>query len=169
MDYIDSRRSLLEKNGFALSRTHGSSMRPLIWGGAHCVAVATLQGEPQAGDLLMFRQALPSGKSINIVHRLVAIRQDGDRSIYITRGDNCLDCEQVHRSDIIGRVAEVHRISGFRPWHIIPSRQFKVTNSAYLRYSRLWAATWPLRRQYYLLRAHARGLRIRLTSLFKKR
>lgn len=169
MDYIDSRRSLLEKNGFALSRTYGSSMRPLIWGGAHCVAVAPLQGEPQAGDLLMFRQALPSGKSINIVHRLVGIRQEGGQSIYITRGDNCLDCEHVYRSAIIGRVAEVHRTSGYRPWHIIPSRQFTVTDRAYLRYSRLWAATWPLRRQYYLMRAHVNALRIRLTSLFKKR
>lgn len=168
MNYAASYRSKIERAGFAMSMTHGSSMRPLIWGGAHCVAVAPLLNEPQTGDLLMFRQTLPDGSEINIVHRLVEIRQEGDQCIYITRGDNCLDCEHVHRDEVIGRVAEVHRISGFRPWYIIPSRQFAVTGRACLMYSRLWAATWPLRRQYYLLRAHINGLRTRLMSLLKK-
>lgn len=148
-------------------------MCPLLWGGQHCVAVVPIYGEPKIGDLLLFEQILPDegkkGKKVNVVHRLVEIRQDGGERFYITRGDNCLGCEKVRRSEIIGRVAEVHRISGFRPWHIIPAKQFAVTDRAYLRYSRFWAAIWPLRRQCYLLRAHARGLRVRLLSVFKIR
>ncbi|MDE6394004.1 MAG: hypothetical protein K2K77_01570 [Duncaniella sp.] len=157
-------RSLFDKRGFGLSMTQGSSMRPLIWGGQHCVAVVPVDGEPTVGDLLMFRSAT-DGAEKNIVHRLVEVRQEGDRRVYITRGDNCLGCEQVSRDEIIGRVAEVHRMSGFRPWHAIPSRQFAVTDKAYRRYVRLWAVTWPARRLYYLMRAHARGVRARLRAI----
>lgn len=144
-------------------------MRPLIWGGEHCVAVAPLEGEPEIGDMLMFVKHFPSGKEINIIHRLVEVRGDGEERRYITRGDNCLGCETVERSEIIGRVAEVHRISGFRPWHIIPAGRFSVTDPAYLRYVRLWAAIWPLRRFYYLMRAMVNGLRARVLSIFKNR
>lgn len=151
-------RPLLDRNGFGLSMTSGSSMRPLIWGGQHCVVVVPLEGEPTLGDLLMFRQ-----NDRNIVHRLVEIRQD----VYITRGDNCLKTETVRREEIIGRVAEVHRTSGYRPWHIIPSKQFAVTDRSYRLYSRLWSAIWPARKICYLMRAHIRGIGSRLRSIFK--
>lgn len=168
MDYVQSRRSIIEQNGFGLSMTHGKSMRPLIWGGRHCVAVVPLNGDPQPGDLLMFRDA-GRGREINIVHRLVEVRPAGDHSVYITRGDNCLGCECVSRDRIIGRVTEVHRLSGFRPWYAIPSRRFSVDDRAYRVYSRLWGAVWPVRRVYYLLRAHAYGLGVRVISLFRKK
>lgn len=143
-------------------------MRPLIWGGQHCVAVAPLDGEPQIGDLLMFRQTLPDGSRRNIVHRLIERRHSGGETVYITRGDNCLGCETVGRGDIIGRVAEVHRISGFRPWHAIPAKKFSVTDRSYRLYSRVWSATWPARRLYYLFRAYIGGLRGRIKRLFSK-
>ncbi len=167
MDYAASRRELIERNGFGLSKTSGRSMRPLIWGGQHCVAVAPIEGEPRVGVLLLFRQRLAGGEERNIVHRLVEIRREGSASVYITRGDNCLGSERVGRGDIIGRVAEVHRISGFRPWHIIPAKRFAVSDRSYRLYSRIWSATWPARRLYYLMRAHASGLCARLKSLFK--
>ncbi|MDE7437429.1 MAG: hypothetical protein K2M93_03005 [Muribaculaceae bacterium] len=50
-------------------------MRPLIWGGEHCVAVAPIDGEPSIGDLLMFRIKQPDGTGKSIVHRLVEIRE----------------------------------------------------------------------------------------------
>lgn len=156
MDTVSTSRSLIEQNGFALSKTSGRSMRPLIWGGQHCVAVVPLEGEPALGDLLMFKQTLPDGKERSIVHRLVEIRNDSGGPLYITRGDNCLGCETVRREEIIGRVAEVHRISGFRPWHIIPKRKFTVNDTSYRIYSRIWAAIWPARRLYYRIRARLR-------------
>lgn len=165
MDYAASRRSLLCHNGFALSNTSGSSMRPLIWGGEHCVAVAPMEEEPKKGDLLLFVSRY-GGKERNIVHRLVEIRHEDGERLYVTRGDNCLGCEYVRLTEIIGRVAEVHRITGFRPWHIIPARKFAVTDSAYLIYSRVWHAIWPARRIYYLLRGHAAGIASRLRSVF---
>lgn len=162
MDYVSLRRSQLQQNGFALSKTYGKSMRPLLWGGQHCVVVVPLEGEPAVGDLLMFKQ---TGQCKNIVHRLVEIRHVGERCLYITRGDNCMNCEKVSLSEIIGRVAEVHRTSGFRPWHAITTKQFAVTDPAYLRYSHCWATLWPVRRLYYWIRAHAYGLRARLLSI----
>lgn len=165
MDYVASRRELIERNGFALSKTFGISMRPLIWGGRHCVVVAPLEGEPEVGDLLLFQASFEGGER-NIVHRLVEIRGEGDGRVYLTRGDNCLESEQVRREEIIGRVAEVHRIGGFRPWYVIPARRFAVTDRAYRRYSRLWAALWPVRRQYYRLRARVYGAYARMKSLF---
>lgn len=163
-----SYRRQLEHTGFGLTKISGKSMRPLIWGGQHYVAIVPLEDEePVVGDLLAFKQTF-GGREVGIVHRLVEISKDGDQPIYITRGDNCLCCEIISRSEIIGRVAEVHRISGFRPWHAIPSRQFSVTDPAYLRYSRFWSATWPARRLYYLLRGHVNGLRVRLMSIFKR-
>ena len=160
---------LFEKKGFVIPMTSGQSMRPLIWGGQHCVAVAPIAGEPTVGDILMFRQMQPGGKYKNIVHRLVAIECVGVERRYITRGDNCLATETVRRDDIIGRVAEVHRLSGYRPWHAIHARQFAVTDRAYLRYVRFWTAIWPARRLYYLMRGHVRGLRSRVLRIFKSR
>lgn len=169
MDYVTSRRSLIQQNGFAMSRTYGKSMRPLIWGGQHCVVVTPLEKEPVIGDLLMFKQTLPDGNERNIVHRLIEVRDGGEQHLYITRGDNCLGCERVHHSDIIGQVVEIHRLSGYRLWHIIPSRQFSVNDPAYLRYTRLWLAIWPVRRIYYILRAHTNALYLRLRSIFKNK
>lgn len=168
MDYVDSHRSLIERKGFGFSMTHGTSMRPLIWGGRHCVAVAPLEGEPAPGDLLMFRYDC-DGAEKNIVHRLVEIRQAGDDRVYITRGDNCLRSESVRRDRIIGRVTEVHRLSGFRPWYAIPARRFTVADTSYRFYSRVWEAIWPVRRVIYLLRAHAYGARRRVMALFRRK
>lgn len=100
------------------------------------------------------------------MHRLVEVkRSDGER-FYITRGDNNLSTETVRRDEIIGRVVEVHRLSGYRPWYIIPTKKFTVNDRTYRCYVRLWTAAWPLRRLYYLGRAHARGLRVRLLKAF---
>ncbi len=167
---VQHSREVMARKGFALSQTSGRSMRPLIWGGQHCVVVVPLDGEPAVGDLLMFRhQGAEGGVAKSIVHRLVEVRSECGEAVYVTRGDNCIATERVRRDDIIGRVAEVHRMSGYRPWHAIPARRFAVTDAAYRRYSRLWAATWPARRQYYRVRGHVYRLYSRIKSLFKKR
>ena len=163
-NYVESSRSLIEQNGFGLAMIEGKSMRPVIWGGHHCVALAPLTGEPRQGDLLAFREIRGHGE-VSIVHRLVAIKDSGNQKLYITRGDNCVKIETVTRDRIIGRVTEVHRLSSFRPWHVIPTRRFTVDGRAYRVYSRVWAMTWPVRRLYYLARAHANGLRVRLKRL----
>lgn len=167
MNPVASHQQLIEKRGFVLSVPHGASMRPVLWGGRHCVAVAPLKGEPAVGDLLLFTFPL-NGRETNVVHRLVEIRGEGEGRVYLTRGDNCLESEQVRREEIIGRVAEVHRIGGFRPWYAIPARRFAVTDRAYRRYSRLWAALWPVRRQYYRLRARVYGAYARMKSIFNR-
>lgn len=167
MDTASDRRSQIELNGFGLSMTHGISMRPLIWGGRHCVAVAPLEGAAEVGDLLMFVQRR-GDKEINIVHRLVEHKRLGGRSVYITRGDNCLGSEQVRPEEVIGRVVEVHRIGGYRPWYAIGAEKFTVTDTAYLRYSRVWSALWPVRRICYRARGRLYALHARFRSIFIK-
>lgn len=167
MDYVTSRRSLIQQNGFAMSMTSGKSMRPLIWGGQHCVVVVPLEREPVIGDILMFKQTQPDGKERNIVHRLIEIRRRYDQRIYVTRGDNCLGSERVRPSEVIGRVVEIHRISGYRPWHIIPSGKISVNDRAYRGYTRVWLAIWPVRRIYYLIRSYVYTLYSRMRSILK--
>lgn len=169
MNNAASHHSLFENTGFIMPKTSGNSMRPLIWSGQHCVAVVPLENEPAVGDLLFFTHTLPDGNEKNIVHRLVEIRHDGKQHVYITRGDNCLGSEQVRRSEIIGRVAEVHRISGYRLWHAVPKKQFAVTDPAYIIYTRFWLATWPVRRLFYILCAHIRAMLTRLLPISRPR
>ena len=149
------------------------------------MAVAPLDGEPMVGDLLMFRIRQSNGAEKSIVHRLVEIREDDaltsfepqsliaealnteeshqepqsshmETRLYITRGDNCIGYEVVKREEIIGKITEVHRLSGWRPWHIIPRKKFTVTDGSYRLYSRIWAAIWPLRRLLYRIRGKLR-------------
>lgn len=164
-----SQRQLMERHGFALSRTTGKSMRPILWGGEHCVVVAPIEGEPAVGDLLMFRQGTAGGEGRNVVHRLVEVRETGGEPLYITRGDNCVVSETVRRGEIIGRVTEVHRLTGFRLGHAIHARRFRVTDRAYRIYSRIWAATWPARRLWIAFRTRVARLRARMVSVFRKR
>lgn len=154
MEFDDSQRLLLQEKGFALSKTTGRSMRPVMWGGDHCVVVAHIKGEPSVGDVLFFIGKHPDGREdrIGILHRLVAIEQEGDRTIYITRGDNCVACERVLREDIVGRVVEVHRVTGFKPWHILPMKRFSAESFAFRVYSQIWMRSWPLRRPLMILR-----------------
>ena len=152
MSYIESIRTQFEKNGFAMSKTRGVSMRPLIWEGAFYVVVVPLSGEPRVGDMLSFVQTI-DGKECSFLHRLVEIRRDGKETIYVTRGDNCYGCEYLRLSQIFGRVAEVHRRGGWRPWYVIGRRKFTVEDRDYRLYVRLWSALWPLRFLYYRLRS----------------
>ncbi len=168
MDTASANRLQIERNGFGLSMTTGSSMRPLIWGGRHCVAVVPLDGAPEVGDLIMFAQPR-AGREINIVHRVVEVGQDGDGPVYVTRGDNCFGTESVRQADIIGRVVEVHRTGGYRPWYAIGAKKFSVTDTAYHRYVRVWTALWPVRQLYYRLRDRLCTLRNQLRPKHRER
>ena len=149
---------------FGLSMTQGSSMRPLLWGGKHCVVVVPLDESPRPGDVLMFRY-IKEGETINVVHRLVDIRPNG---VLITRGDNCAGAEVIRFEDIIGRVTEVHRMGGFRPWYVIPGKKFTVDGRSFRLYSYIWGVLWPLRKHYYRFRDRTYPLRARIRKLISK-
>ena len=161
-------RRQIEENGFGLSMTRGRSMRPLIWGGSHCVVVVPLSGHPDSGDMVMFRQKRECGE-ISIVHRVVEVKHDSGGSIlYVTRGDNCLWSETVHPEDVVGRVVEIHRTVSYRPWFIIGSKTLRVTDAAYKRYVDFWTAIWPLRRVCYIARERLGAVRRRVMGLMRK-
>lgn len=167
MNGITQRRALLNRKGFALSKTAGSSMRPLIWGGEHCVVVVPLEGEPRVGDMIMFLQG--GKEERQVVHRVVKVESCNGEPVYITRGDNCVKCETVRCGDIVGRVTEVHRIGRFTLRHALPFRKFAVTDLSYRAYTLGWSAAWPVRRVYYLLRAYAWGGYARMRSVINRK
>lgn len=167
MGKVNESRMLLQQRGFTIPRTSGSSMRPLIWGENHCVVVIPLEAEPRVGDIIMFIQR-QGAKEISVVHRVVRIEGAAADRVYITRGDNCLQCETVRSDEVVGRVAEVHRLSGYRPWHAIPFRKFGVDDRCFILYTRLWSALWPVRRLYYIGRAYGRVLLSRVLKSNRK-
>lgn len=133
---------------FTLLPVHGPSMRPLIWEGMHCVVIVPQVDEPSIGDILVFRQRRRGGMA-HVAHRLVAKEQN---AVYVMRGDNCLGCERIVSDDIVGRVAAITRVGGWRPWHAVWREQFDVDDRCQFVYTKLWGWLWPVRRVYYRLR-----------------
>lgn len=131
------------------------------------MVVTPLEAEPRVGDIIMFIQR-QGAKEISVVHRVVRIAGHAADSVYITRGDNCLQCETVRPDEVVGRVAEVHRLSGYRPWHAIPFRKFRADDRCFQLYTRLWSALWPARRLYYIGRAYGRALLSRVRNSIER-
>lgn len=167
MELAAKQRAQLEQNGFALPKTSGNSMRPLIWADQHRVVVTPVNSPVQTGDILMFVH-YTNGHRHTVLHRVVSISStNAGTPVYTTRGDNCLTTETVTPDCIIGRVAEVHRISGYRPWHALPLGKFAVTHPACRAYTRIWLASWPVRRLIYLARYHFQTIFARLKTYAK--
>ena len=83
-------------------RMRGTSMTPLLRE-SDKVTLAPLGGEPQVGDVLLFRYG-----RLHILHRLVA--REGDR--LVMQGDFCVGHEEIRRADVVGRLDSVHRRNG---------------------------------------------------------
>ena len=83
----------------------GISMLPLISGTTDTIRLRPLREgeEPVAGDVYLFVY-----RGHHIVHRLQ--RREGDT--YVFRGDNCYNCEQVKRQDILARLTLVEHADG---------------------------------------------------------
>ena len=80
----------------------GRSMLPTL-SSSDKVLLAPLVGEPQAGDVLLFRMG-----DRFVVHRL--LRHEGEE--YVLRGDNNMGTERVPASALLGKVVSVKRKSG---------------------------------------------------------
>ena len=91
----------------------GTSMLPTLRE-EDVLTLEPLSGEPQVGDVLLFRHG-----GGHIVHRFVS--REGDA--YMMQGDNCYGTERVLRQDIVARVTAVTRPDGHvvatdsQEWH----------------------------------------------------
>lgn len=129
----------LARDGFYVSTTVGSSMRPMLRNRRDRVIVRALPAGERLKrfDLPLYRRA--DGKYV--LHRVLGVR-DG---YYRIRGDNTFVVEKVPDGQILGRVTEFYR--GDR--HVTENSRF------YRAYVRFWTFIYPVRWVFHLLRAAA--------------
>ena len=89
--------AIIEKESFYLCTPSGTSMLPMLKGGADQALIVALLGKAKKGDVLLYEDK--DGK--NVLHRVVKVKPDG----YLLRGDNRYYTEFVPFDRIIGILA----------------------------------------------------------------
>ena len=87
---------LLKTQDEVLTRTKGTSMRPLLRQGRDIVVIKRPRFPLKAGDAPLYRV---KGKKELVLHRILKVRRDGT---YIIRGDNLFVKEYITESQIVG-------------------------------------------------------------------
>ncbi len=72
--------------GYQYISTRGDSMEPALYAGSLVVTGRTAPGDIRVGDIIAFFGT--SEGDPNIIHRVVALMEDGHRIVAITKGDN---------------------------------------------------------------------------------
>lgn len=82
------------------------SMEPTIPVGASVIVKAEPSGSYRVGDIITFEASQAQIKGQPNTHRIVAVNRDGDRTVYVTKGDanNMQDAEPVYPENIYGKV-----------------------------------------------------------------
>ena len=95
----------------------GNSMRPFIEGDEDSVVLAPMVRKPRRGDIVLAHATAANGRKVYVLHRIVAIKQYGDSTVYVLQGDgNLSGFERCSSDDIIGRVIRVLTKDGQRKW-----------------------------------------------------
>ncbi len=136
----------LKREGFYVSTTVGTSMRPMLRN-RHDRVILRAVGEEEIlskYDLPLYLR--PDGKYV--LHRIIGVR-DG---YYIIRGDNTYQKEKIPREWILGVVTEFYR--GKR--HVLSSAR------SYRIYAAVWQTIYPIRLPLYKLRLLAGKIKRKL-------
>ena len=132
----------LSQDGFYVSTTVGVSMRPMLRDRQDRVIIKPVGTDRLSRwDLPLYRR--PDGKYV--LHRIIAVK-DG---VYIIRGDNTYEKEEVPHEWILGVMTEFYR----------GTRHVSATNRGYRLYAALWQRLYPLRYPIHLLRRRLARLR----------
>lgn len=123
----------LNENGMYTGLTKGCSMEPLIRNQRDTIIVVKPQGRLKKYDIPVY--VTKSGKYI--MHRIVKVCPDH----YVIIGDNCLNKEYVTDDMIVGRLKAFYR-NGKKYIDLDENR-------AYMAYSKVWVALYPLRPVYH--------------------
>ena len=135
----------LREEGFYVSTTVGSSMRPMLRNRRDRVIIKPVGTERlKPMDVPLYRR--PDGKYV--LHRILEVKADS----YIIRGDNTFALENVPNEWVIGVMTEFYR----------KKKHVAADNKAYLRYARFWHAIYPVRYQLYRIRRFAAKIKHRL-------
>lgn len=106
----------------------GVSMLPMLRQGKDAVELSPLPQRLKKYDLPVYQY--PSGKVV--MHRVVDVKDDH----YVCLGDNTYEYEHIPPEWMIGLVSAFKR----------GEKRISVEGPAYRAYSRLWVASFPLRR-----------------------
>lgn len=106
----------------------GVSMLPMLRQKTDTVELSPLPEKLKKYDLPVYQY--PSGKVV--MHRIVAVRED----FYVCLGDNTYEYEHIRPEWMIGVVSAFKR----------GEHRIEVSNPGYRLYSRLWVASFPVRK-----------------------
>jgi signal peptidase I len=97
----------LLQGGHALRfRARGSSMYPVVRDGDTLDVWPARSAEVDVGDIVLYR----SSRSGIVVHRVVDIRRQEEKTILLVKGDSAARADpQVEESQVLGRVESIHR------------------------------------------------------------
>ena len=141
----------IAENGFYVSTTVGTSMRPMLRNRRDRVIIRPTDGKRLSKwDLPLYKR--PDGKYI--LHRIIGVR-DG---YYIIRGDNTYAKEKVPDEWIIGVMTEFYR----------GNRHVLATDRHYRRYAAFWQTIYPLRLPFRWLRRAASFVKHRVLHVPSK-
>lgn len=125
--------------------TSGVSMEPLLYdkkkkNGTH-VRICPVKRQLLVGELPIYLR--PEGQYV--IHRVVGVKQEKTGELYyLTRGDNCINTEQIPEEWVLGVVTEIYR----------KGKTIRVTDKGYRFYVTVWSLNYPLRRLWCRIRAH---------------
>lgn len=118
----------------------GVSMLPMLRQGKDTVELSPLPEKLNKYDLPVYQY--PSGKVV--MHRVVSV----ENGYYLCLGDNTYEYEKILPEQLIGLVSAFKRAD----------KRIEVTNRGYRLYSRLWVASFPVRRALRRLKRFLRRL-----------
>lgn len=118
----------------------GVSMLPMLRQGKDTVELSPLPEKLKKYDLPVYQY--PSGKVV--MHRVVSV----ENGYYLCLGDNTYKYEKILPEQLIGLVSAFKRAD----------KRIEVTNRGYRLYSRLWVASFPVRRALRRLKRFLRRL-----------
>jgi hypothetical protein len=127
---IDSKEldKVLLSEGVIASTTVGVSMRPLFKTRRDMVVIRAVSDQLKKYDVALYKV----GDKF-VMHRVVGIAQKEKK--YLIRGDNTYVLERVPFDSVVGVLESFNRKGKHR----------SVTDKAYIFYSRLWCAIYPVR------------------------
>ena len=144
---LKNAEELLKTQDEVMTRTRGTSMRPLLRQGRDIVVIKRPEFPLKAGDAPLYRV---KGKKELVLHRILKVGKDG---AYIIRGDNLFFKEYVKESQIVGVMKAFYREGRYCDCE--KSRKYKL----YIIFSRV---SYPLR---YLWKCILRPM---LAKVYKK-
>lgn len=119
----------LHEDGYLIKLTKGVSMEPMLRQHKEESLIRVLNRDPRKYDVVLFKRK--NGQYV--LHRVVGRKGNA----FWIRGDNCMESELVEGSRILGILAGFYRGETYVDCS---------ADKAYLRYSRIRVAAFPLRR-----------------------